>query len=211
MAECARPRAQQCPILQDLPCGLALEQNMQKSRLKIVLAALTVVAVIHSAGSARAGAGLDGSIVNVSAYFPNTNSLFESGGNTTVSGAIEYPAGTFLMYDRFAQIDITDDQIVIKNTLAMDAPYNSASFNGWVLTIVSGPAISSAEIDPASQCNPVGISIVDGNQLFLNFEGVTQGAGTSSIIDLTPVPEPSTAALATLGLPVLLAFFRRKA
>src|SRR5262245_56893666 len=100
------------------------KKAMQKSRLKIVSAALTAVAAILTTGSARAA--LDGSVINVWAYFPNTNSVFESGANKTVSEAIEYPVDTFMRYDRFAQIDITADQIVIKNTLNMDAPYNSA-------------------------------------------------------------------------------------
>lgn len=184
---------------------------MQKAQPKLVTAALTAAVAILTIGSARAG--LDGSVVNVSAYFPDNNSLFESGGDKTVSGAIEYPVDTFFVYDRFAQIDITDDQVVIKNTLDMDAPYNSAAFNGWVLAMISGPAIQSAVIDPASQCNPVGISIVNGNQLFLNFEGVTQGAGTSSIIDVATVsvPEPATTALFGIGLPVLFALRSRKA
>src|SRR5215469_7535509 len=141
---------------------------MQRSRVKITWAAVALAAAILTTGSARAG--LYGSVVNVSPYFPDTNSIFESGANETVSGAIEYPVGAFPVYDKFAQIDISDNQIVIENTLNMAAPYNSAAFNGWVLTVVSGPAISSAVIDPASQCNPVGITIVNGDQLFLNFE-----------------------------------------
>jgi hypothetical protein len=112
------------------------------------------------------------------------------------------------VYDRFTQVDITDDQIVIKNTLNMDAPYNSAAFNGYVLTIISGPDILSAMTDPGSQCNPVGISIVNGNQLYLNFEGVTQGAGTSSIIDIATAPEPSVTALLGVCLLALLALPR---
>ncbi len=150
-----------------------------------------------------------GSTVNVSAYFPDTSTVFESGGNQTVTSAIEYPTNSFFQYDRFAQIDITDTQIIIKNTLNIDAPFNSASFNGWVLTVLSGPLIVSAAPDPASQFNPVGISVVNGNQLFLNFEGETQGAGTSSIIDIAIVPEPSSILLLGFSILVRRTFRRR--
>lgn len=184
-----------------------MKLNRQKSRVRIVVAAFTLAAAVLATGSARAD--LYGSVINVSAYYPNTSSVSESGLNETVSGAIEYPVGTFPVYDRFAQIDITDDQIVIENTLNMGAPYNSAAFNGWVLSIISGPTILSAVADPASQSDPVGISIVNGNQLFLNFEGVTQGAGASSIIDIQTTPEPSAAALLGIGLFGAMIFHRR--
>jgi hypothetical protein len=128
----------------------------------------------------------------------------------TVSSAIEYPADSFLQYDRFAQIDITDNQVIIKNTLNAPAPFNGALFNGFVLTIISGPTISSAVIDPSSQANPVWIAVEKGNKLYVNFQGETVGAGASTIIDINPIPEPSTTALVGLGFPLFLAFLRGK-
>jgi hypothetical protein len=179
---------------------------MQKSGLKIVLA--VVATAVFITGSARAG--LLGSVVNVSAYFPNTSTIFEAGSNVTVSSAIEYPADSFLNYDRFAQIDITDNQVIIENTLNGPAPFNGGLFNGFVLTIISGPTISSAVVDPGSQANPVWIAVQNGNKLYVNFQGETVGAGASTIIDINLVPEPSTTVLLGLGFPFVLAFLRSK-
>ena len=184
----------------------ALEQLMQKSGLKFVLAA--VATAVFITGTARAG--LLGSVVNVSAYFPDTNTIFEAGGNVTVSSAIEYPTNSFLNYDRFAQIDITDNQVIIENTLNSPAPFNAGLFNGFVLTIISGPAISSAVVDPSSQANPVWIAVQNGNKLWVNFEGETVGAGARTIIDINLVPEPSATDLLGLSVPLLLALRRRK-
>ena len=172
----------------------------------MVLAAVAAAVFI----TASAKAGLLGSVVNVSAYFPNTSTIFEAGSNVTVSSAIEYPADSFLQYDRFAQIDITDNQVIIKNTLNMPASFNSALFNGFVLTIISGPTISSAVVDPSSQADPVWIAVVTGNKLYVNFEGETVAAGASTIIDINPIPEPSTMSLVGLGFPLLFAFLRSK-
>ena len=181
------------------------DQVMREPVFKIVsMAALAAVLIARSAQ-----AGLFGSSVNISAYFPNTSTVFESGSNTTVSSAVEYPVDSFFHYDRFAQIDITDNQLIIKNTLNMDAPFNSATFNGWALTVLSGPTISSATLDPASQFTPVGITVVNGDQVFVNFEGLTQGAGTSAIIDIAVVPEPSSILLLALALPLLLVAHKR--
>ena len=163
---------------------------------------------------AQASGGLDGSLVNVSAYYPTTSSVYDAGGNTVVTGAVEYPTGSFPYYNPGWQVDITDTQIIISDAGGFGFPYAGAPFNGWVLTILSGPVITSAAVDPSSQFDPVGISIVGGNQLFLNYSGVGGEGVESSIIDINsgPVSTPDGGlTVAMLGAVMSgLALIRRK-
>ncbi len=159
--------------------------------------------------AANAHAGLIGATVDVTADYPEIGSILADGGNQIVSGAIEYPAGSFDGYGDAWQVDITDTQLILTNT-AVGFPFGSADFNGFVLKIISGPAILSASVDPGSDFSPIGISVVNGNEIDLNYTDVTHSnsASSSSIIDITeasPVPEPSSflviagAALALAG------------
>jgi hypothetical protein len=167
---------------------------------KVYKLKITSVAVLFAAATGLAHAGLLGSTVNVSAYYPSSITIYQAGPIVTVSGAIEYPMGTFTSYNPSWQIDITDTQITISDSGGAGFPYGVASFNGWILTVISGPAISSAVADGASQFNPVGISIVNGNQLLLNFSGVAGPISGTSIIDITTVPEPASLVLLGLGM-----------
>lgn len=71
--------------------------------------------IAATAGAAEAG--LLGSTVDVSVYFPDTATLFAADGPTLVSAAVKYPAG---------------------------------SFNGFIMTILAGPALRSVVADPAT-------------------------------------------------------------
>jgi PEP-CTERM motif len=160
--------------------------------------------------ASTANAGLSGALVNVAGYYPDTNSLIEAGPNTTVSGAIEYPDGTFSLYSSSWQIDIADTQLTISDVGGYGFPYGAAPFNGWKLTIISGPSILSAVADASSQFNPVGISIVNGNELFLNYSDVSGPQFGTSVIDIATVPEPGTMTLVGLSIVGLLAIIRRR-
>jgi hypothetical protein len=152
-----------------------------------------------SLGTARAG--LLGASVNLSAYFPDSNTVFEDGGDVVVSAAVEYPTGSFVLYNTSWQIDITDNQIIISDEEGNGFPFATASFNGWVLTVLSGPTIASASPNQFSQFTPVGISVLNGNQLFLNYSGVAGPRFGTSIIDVTTtVPETGSSALLLLAI-----------
>jgi hypothetical protein len=119
------------------------------------------------------------------------------GGTKTVSGAIEYPSGSFFAYNASWQIDISDTQLILTNAGPSDGfPFQDGTFNGFILTVLSGPTLLSASVDAASAFSPVSISIVGGNELLLNFEGVTGSGAVSSIIDISTgassLPEPAT-------------------
>jgi hypothetical protein len=170
------------------------------------LAALSAIGVVLSVSASHAG--LLGSTVNVSAFFPDTSSLFSNGGDTTVSGAIEYPSGSFPTYNTTWQVDITDTQMIISDAGAQGGfPFGPATFNGFILTVLSGPVITSAVTDAASQFSPVDVTVVGGNEVEVNFEGVDASNATplTSIIDIettssVAVAEPTSLALIGVGL-----------
>lgn len=143
-----------------------------------------------------AQAGLIGATVDVSAYFPNTTSLYADGGNRVVSDALEYPLGSFASYNQLWAVDITDSQMLIEWTAFRFGTFQPAIFNGFFLSIVSGPPILTAVNDVSSVFAPVSINIVGGNTLQLNYQGLSVPAFSTSIIDITTdasaVPEPAT-------------------
>jgi len=150
----------------------------------------------------NAYATLIGSTVNLSAYYPETYSLYADGGNATVSDTLEYHKGFIYPYNSGFSADITDSQLMI--IFPNNTSFSIAGFNGFVLDIISGPDILGATIDSLSSFDPIDITIAEGgSRLFLNYSGVSPVSG-SSIINLvtsaTSVPEPSLLSLLTLGL-----------
>jgi len=172
--------------------------------------AIAAAAVLLVAWTYSAQAGLDGATVNLSAYYPNSSSLFANGGNVVAPAT--YGTGFASSFSPGASAQVTDTQLIITQNLSATT-YNPAAFDGWVLSIVSGATIVSASVDASSQVDPVSISIVGGDQLFLNYEGVTFPNGDSSIIDITTrasVPDGGLT-LAMLGMAMTgLSFIRRK-
>src|SRR5262249_58191566 len=89
-------------------------------------------------------------------------------------------------YSESWQVDISDNQLTITDVLENGFPFFPADFNGFVLTVISGPDIISASADPSSGFSPVSITIEGGNRLLLNYVGVQGGpGGLTSIIDFT--------------------------
>jgi protein with PEP-CTERM/exosortase system signal len=185
---------------------------MKKSKFIIQVCCAMAFFLGLSLGTARAN--LLGASVNLSVHFPDINTVFATGSNVVVSAAVEYPTGSFPSYNPSWEINITDNQIIITDTLGTGFPYQTASFNGWVLTILSGPTIASASPNQFSQFNPVGLSVLNGNQLFLNYSGVAGPDFGTSIIDVTTtvpgVPDGGST-VSLLGCALLgLAALRRK-
>jgi hypothetical protein len=151
-----------------------------------------------SAGPAQAG--LLGATVNVSGYYPDSDSLYLDPGDAVVSGAVEYPQGIYGSYGSVA-VDITDTQLIIDDQIGNALPFADAEFNGFILRVLSGPQIATASVDPASNFSPVEVSVIDGD-LLLNFQGVSEkdSPGRYSIINFTTVPEPGPGLLMGLGL-----------
>jgi hypothetical protein len=152
-----------------------------------------------------AQADLSGATVNVAAYYPNLSSLYKDGGNRVVSDVVEFPVGSFESYNSDVQVDISANRLTL--TLdENDTYFQVAPFNGFVLTLVDGSAITSAQADPSSDFIPYDITVLGGTQVLLNYRGVYAASLGSSVINITTVPEPTTFALlstALLGLGVV--------
>lgn len=168
-------------------------------------------------GAATTEAGLIGSSVDLSVHFPDRETVFAAGGTKIVGDGVEYPA--LLNFDGGAlriDVDVTDTQLIITNA-GEDAHFDATfgPFNGFVLTIVSGPALLSATWNAALSdplFRPFEISVTPA-QLVLNFVdedstprfGAGMPAGTSSVIDIAAVPEPATLTLVGSGVAALVA------
>jgi hypothetical protein len=168
---------------------------MLKTALGVALAAALI-----AAGPAHAG--LVGSTVDVTAYFPTQASPLSDGGVQTVGAGVEYPFGSFPSYQNQSSVDLDDTQIVIDGIFGQVVP---ATFNGFGITSLTGQHIVVAVANPASTLLPVSLNIV-GNELFVGFQGTLTTGETEAIIDIrtAPIggsgtPEPATWALMLLG------------
>jgi hypothetical protein len=161
-----------------------------------------------------AQAQLLGATVDMTARYPTLDNIYAEGGVATVGADIEYPAGAFAGYSDSWEIDITDNQLFITNT-TVGFPFGDGQFNGWVLTVLSGPALLSAAINPASGFAPIEISIFGSNELRLNFAGVSgpNDFPLTAVIDLafaSAIPEPETYLLLLAGLSAIGLRLRRR-
>lgn len=169
--------------------------------LKPALAILSLLSLgAFSVLSAPAQADLLGATVDVTANYPTATSVYNDPGNKVVTNAIEYAAGSYPTYNSTWQVDITGNQFVLTNATGFGFPFGVATFNGFVLKVLSGPTILSASIDGSSDFSPVSVTVLNGNEVDVNYSGVshTPDVVTSRVnIQTAPAstPEPGSIAL----------------
>jgi hypothetical protein len=160
-------------------------------KLRSVMCALVLVA-----SGRTMQASLIGATVDVSGNSPTATTVVNDGGNKVVSGAIEYPIGSFPTFEPGIAVDINATQMLFSiNQVGGVAFGSSGSFKGFVLSVISGTTILSAVADASSNFNPISISIVGGNVLQLDYQGVVAPNSAVSVIDITTsasAPEPGT-------------------
>jgi hypothetical protein len=154
---------------------------------------LTIALGLFAAGAANAG--LTGSTVSASEYFPDLSTLLAGPVTAVVGPGVEFPLGGVLPQN--GSLDISDNQIIY--TAATSGGYATGSFDGFVLSFTGAPNITGVSQDGASNFG-IGFSFT-GNTVDMNFSGANSpSVGSVTILDITTVPEPATMALLGLGL-----------
>src|SRR4051812_43000451 len=126
-----------------------------------------IAGLVLALGISAAHASLIGATVDVSANYPTATSIFSDGGPATVSAAVEYPTGTFATYNSSFSVDVAGQSFTLSSPGGTS--FTGASFNGFVLTVLSGPAILSATLDASSTPpGPVSITLVGNNRVEVN-------------------------------------------
>lgn len=156
-----------------------------------------VLAGLMSALAAQAG--MLGSTVSVDFFYPDTSVLYCGNGSAVVGAGVEYPSSCSGFGP--VKIDISDTQISVDTG---GIGWADASFNGFHLTVLSGPAISSASYAGGTM-GVTGLTL-DSGSLWVNFAGQSGG---EALINVSAVPEPETFALMCFGLAGVGAAMRR--
>ena len=166
--------------------------------------AVLVCAAIAGSLPAPADAQYIGANINVSAHYPTIDAVYDNPGNRIVSNAIEYPAGSYTLYNFNWQIDITANQMVLTWTNPGTGWFQTASFNGFVFThALDAPLMQSATVDPASDFAPINV-LLQANKVYLNYSGVEDVTSNARSIINFNVPEPAAATMClSLGFTTL--------
>ena len=142
-----------------------------------------------------ASAGLIGATVDIEWFYPNSSTSFCSSGTAVVGAGLEYAAGCSGFSP--VSIDISDTQVFVDTG---GSTWSSGSFNGFVMSILSGPDILSVAYNAAlSNMGFASVSSTSSSAAF-NFAGVSPGGLAVFDIASASVPEPGTVALLALGL-----------
>jgi len=154
--------------------------------------ALTALFVGLSFLSTPASAGLVGSNVTATLYYPNLSTVFAGpSGPVAVGGGIEFPS---LAFD--GTLDVTDTQIIWTATLAVT--YGAGAFNGFDLLFSGAPTITNVTVDGSTTLSPVSFSF-NGNDVKFNLAGLSPTIGQKTVLDVTTTataaPEPGSLVL----------------
>jgi hypothetical protein len=167
---------------------------MKKSSILIA----AVLALLLSAAN-NAHAGLIGSTVNSTYYFPDLSSPFENDGTQVVN-----PTANFNPFGEVGEV-VSDSQIVLTNTAGIELFFSPGAFNGPVFDFTGGQTITGVSLDGASTVTPVSITLSpdgSGGQLVaINMEGLPFPADANVTVDVqTTGAAPEPASLTMLGI-----------
>lgn len=161
----------------------------------------SIALVLLAALPGAAFAGLNGSSVIIDTRYPNLATTIDTVGPTTVTVGFEFPS--FLGGAWSSNID--DTQIALTQ-LAPVNNFGPASFNGFVYSFGGATTITGVTVDGASTLNPTSVTWT-GSSVLVNYSGAGNiTANKTTLLNLTFVPEPTSAA----GLALLATIARRR-
>jgi hypothetical protein len=164
-------------------------------------AALAAVALLAS-GTASAQS-LDGATLDYQYYYPNSSSPY--GGADNGSFVVGPGVEVSNIADSTGTIDISGTNILVD--FSGDSSWNSAAFNGWILSdqTDSLAAILGVTINPATNMSGFSLSNISwtGDTIAVNWQGLAFNPDTVVSLDVVTsqgaVPEPATWAMMLLG------------
>lgn len=170
--------------------------------LATVLLSQSIVAPVY--------AGLMGSSVTTTLYYPNLSTIYSGpDGPHTVGASLEFPVGSLA---RSGSIDVNDAQIIW--TASFGIQYGAGAFNGFKLVFSGAPPITGVSVDPSSTITPTGFSST-ATEVYLDLASASApAAGNQVILNISTtgssVPDAGVGFLGTVGLFALLAKFNRR-
>jgi hypothetical protein len=158
------------------------------------------VGIMFAMAFAPAHAGLLGSTVTGTLYYPDLSSVYGGPVTTSVISGTEFPLNS--LNQPSGTLDVTDTQIIWNAD--MTVKYEPGSFNGFDLLFTGTSAITGVTLNNASTLTPVSFGFTS-NQVWINLAELQATAGQKTILDVSvaAVPEPESYAMLLAGLGLL--------
>lgn len=179
-----------------------LRHRLHQQLSQVVVAIACVVL-----GASPAVASLAGDTVRVTYFYPDLNTPYTDFGTAVIASA-----GTDFVDPRGAfTLRVTDTRIVASD-FNFSAFWLPADFNGLVLTNLTDSFPSLYAIDPATNMSGFGAGnvAVSGNELRIDWQGLSFNPDTQVVINLGVVPEPHTWVMLAGGLALMGVIGRRR-
>ncbi len=164
-----------------------------------------------------ASASLIGVLLNASYRVPTSAVAYQQASFTPTDFTVESGIETVGLVENVTSIPVDINAFSLRvsfQTSLSDPRWNSAEFNGLVLTSASALGVSGGSVASTTTMTGFDASRVQvaGNQVLLNWQGLQYADGTIIDVVFSAIAVPEPASVALLGLAFAgIALFRRHA